>query len=166
MGGGCFHHMGEGVSLHRLEGVNPAIDQPVMGFAVVMEVIDLDAIAPERNPVEAIGQDRAQGPPTHRAGSQLLQAHVGEQLGDQGEHRWGFGKQGVLENPTAGLEGSQGERHVFVAPEEITDPKTAGVTAGIGLGRQLQDRGELGIHQVAAHLVGTIGQTPGMVVGG
>ena len=137
-----------------------------MGFAVVVEVVHLDAIPPEGHPVVAVGQDRAQGPPTHRAGCQLLKAHVGEQLGHQGEHRWRFGKQGVLEDPTAGLEGSQGKGHVFVAPEEITHPKAAGVTARIGLSRQLQDRGELGIHQVAAHLVGTIGQSPGMVIGG
>ena len=42
----------------------------------------------------------------------------------------------------------------------------AGIAARIRGCRQLQDRGELGLHQVASHLVGAVGQAAGVVLGG
>ena len=64
------------------------------------------------------------------------------------------------------MDRAQREAHVLVAPVVVGDAEAAAVAAGIGGGGQLDDRGELGLHQVAAHLIRTIRQTTGVVVRG
>ena len=136
-----------------------------MGLAVVREVVNLEMIPPQGHPVVGIGQNRAHRPPGHRSGSQLLQAKVGHQLGHQGENRWGFRKQGVLQNTAATGNRAQGEADIAVAPEVIRDAQAAAVATGIGRRRQLNNRRQLGLHQIAAHLIRAVGQSAAVVLG-
>ena len=137
-----------------------------MGLAVVGLIGDLNAITPQADAVVGIGQHRTHRPPADRTGGQLLKAEVGKQLGHQREHRRRLGEQGILQNTTTVLNRTEGEGDVLVAKEIVVDAITAAIATGIGLSGQLQDGGELQLHQVAAHLVGTVGQTAGMAVGG
>ena len=156
MGGGLLHHMAIRIGLHRLEGVDPAIHEAVMGLAVVGLIGDLNTIPPQTDAVVGVGQHRTHGPPADRAGGELLKAEVGQQLGHQREHRRRLSKQGVLQNTATVLTRTKGEGNILVAPEVVVDAVTAPVATAVGFSGELQDGGELQLHQVAAHLVGAV----------
>ena len=62
---------------------------------------------------------------------------------------------------------AEGKIHILIAPIKIINTQAAGIVAATGAGRQLQNGRELGFHQVAAHLVGPIGEAAGMAaIGG
>ena len=117
------------VGFDRLEAVDPAVDQPVVSFAVVGGVVDLQVLAPQQHPVVGIGPNGAHRHPGDRAGGQLLNAQIGQQPGHQGEHRWRFGKQGILEYSAAGLDRTEWEINVLIPPVEVVDAMAAPVAA-------------------------------------
>ena len=165
MGGGFLHHMAIRIGLHRLEGVDPAVHEAVMGLAVVGLIGDLNTIPPQTDAVVGVGQHRTPGPPGDRAGGELLKAEVGQQLGHQREHRRRLSKQGVLQNTATVLNRTKGEGNILVAPEVVVDAVTAPVATAVGFSGELQDGGELQLHQVAAHLVGAVCKATRMAVG-
>ena len=55
------------------------------------------------------------------------------------------------------------EADVLVTPVVVVDAQRAPVSAAVAFGGQLQDRGELKIHQIAAHLIGAVADAFGVV---
>ena len=156
MGGGFLHHMAIRISLHRLKGVDPAIHEAIVGLAVVGLIDDLNTITPQADAVVGVGQHRTHRPPADRTGGQLLKAEVGQQLGHQGQHRRRLGKQGILQNTATVLDRTKGEGDILVAPEVVVNAVTTPISTTVGFSGQLQNRSELQLHQVAAHLVGAV----------
>ena len=57
--------LGQRVRFDRFEGVNPAVDETIVGFAVVVDVIDADLIVVQPHTVLWIRQHFGHGPPRH-----------------------------------------------------------------------------------------------------
>ena len=87
MGGCLHHHLRDRVVFHLLEGIDPAVHQPVVGLAVVGDLVDPDLVVVEPHLVVGIRTNFRHGPPGHRAGGQTFEAEVGDQLGYQRQHR-------------------------------------------------------------------------------
>ena len=86
--GGRLDHMAERIVLHLLQGVDPAVDQTVMGFPVVVEVVDPDLIVVQPDLVVGIRPHLRHRPPGDGAGRQSLEAEVGDHFAHQGKHWW------------------------------------------------------------------------------
>ena len=80
MGGGLLDHVAVLISLHRLQGVDPAVYEAIVGLAVIGLIGDLNAITPQADAVVGIRQHRTHRPPADRTGSQLLKAEIWQQF--------------------------------------------------------------------------------------
>jgi hypothetical protein len=128
-----------------------------VGLAVVGQVVHHHPLAPQAHPVLRIRPHGAGHPPAHRAVGQPLQGWIGQQPAHQREHRRRFGEQRILKHATAAAHHTEGIVDVAITVVEIGEAQARPVAARMHDGGALQHRRELGAHQVAAHLIGTVG---------
>ena len=147
-----LHHGGGRIALHLAHQRQPAVHEPVMGLAVVGQVIHHHPLAPQAHAVLRIRTHGARHPPAHGAVREPFQGSIGKQPAHQRKHRRRFGEERILQHATAATHHAKGIVDVAIAIVEIGEAKARPVAARMHDGGALQHGRELGTHQVAAHL--------------